>query len=70
MKLLQFHRGISTKQRHSAHSSGIWVPRKRHTMASAKDDPTPVKVETSDEGLILQETVPVGERDGFGTWLD
>lgn len=39
-------------------------------MASAKDDPIPVKVETSDEGILLQETVPVGERDGFGTSLD
>lgn len=40
-------------------------------MASgAKEDPTPVEVESPDSGLLLQETVPIGERDGFGTLVN
>jgi hypothetical protein len=72
MKVLQFHRGIFSTQPKSVHrSGGNWAPRKRYIMASgSKEDPTPVKVEAPDSGLTIQDTVPIGERDGFGTLVD
>lgn len=36
-------------------------------MASAKDNPTPSTDKPSDDGFLLNDAVPVAERDGFGT---